>query len=74
MDVALIHELVHYIQDINGYTESLGEKYLVCTESEAYDIQILWQVINEVELDKIEGYQQDSLFSAMKCMGSPFSH
>jgi len=72
--VALIHELVHYLQDINGYTESLGEEHMVCSESEAYDIQILWQIINEVELGQIESFRQHSLISAMRCMGSPFAN
>jgi hypothetical protein len=74
VNVSLIHELVHYMQDINGYTDSLGEEHLVCSESEAYDIQILWQIINEVELDLIDSYLQDSLVSAMRCMGSPFAN
>ena len=74
VNVALIHELVHYMQDIDGYTDSLGEKYLICSESEAFDIQILWQIINEVELDHIDSYRQDSLISAMKCKGSPFAN
>jgi hypothetical protein len=72
--MALVHELVHYMQDINGYTESLGEEHRVCTESEAYDIQILWQVINEVELDRVDDQHQLSLIAAMRCMGSPFAN
>ena len=73
VEVALVHEFVHFLQDINGYTESLGEENLICSESEAYDIQVLWQIINEVEMNLIAEYQQKSLLAAMRCMGSPFS-
>lgn len=72
LEVTLIHEFVHYLQDINGYTESLGE-HVICTESEAYDIQMLWQIENDIDTKSIPFVQERSLFSAMKCMGNQFN-
>lgn len=71
-ELALVHELVHYLQDINGYTALLNG-HLQCTESEAYDIQMLWKIlIHKVDVkDKeVRSIQELSLISAMKCMGS----
>jgi hypothetical protein len=45
----LLHELVHYLQDINGKDDMFAD-HLVCLEAEAYDIQALWQTLNEVDL------------------------
>lgn len=68
----LVHELVHYMQDINGYTESVGE-HLACTESEAYDIQMLWQIENDFRVDQVDQIREQSLIASMKCMGNQFS-
>ncbi|MBY0384105.1 hypothetical protein K2X05_03010 [bacterium] len=69
MEVALVHEMVHYLQDINGYTVSLGE-HTVCTESEAYDVQMLWQIEKNIFKEEVPFVQERSLFSAMQCMGN----
>jgi hypothetical protein len=68
-DVTLVHEFVHYMQDINGYTDSLNG-HIECTESEAYDVQILWQVIYKIDEKSVPLANQLSLISAMKCMGT----
>lgn len=68
----LVHELVHYMQDINGYTESVGE-HLVCTESEAYDIQMLWQIENNFRADQADLIREQSFLASMKCMGNQFT-
>jgi len=70
-DVTFVHEMVHYVQDISGYTRSLNG-HLACTESEAYDVQILWDKIhNGADADPY-AYQQ-SLIAATRCMGSKTS-
>lgn len=71
-EVTLVHELVHYLQDINGYTASL-DGHLACTESEAYDVQMLWQTFNQVDVENIPFVYQQSLVAAMRCMGSKSS-
>ncbi len=68
-EVTLVHEIVHYLQDINGFTKSLGV-YLVCTESEAYDVQMLWQTFNKVDMENIQFAYEQSLVAAMKCLGN----
>lgn len=68
---SLVHEMVHYLQDINGYTESL-DGHLICSESEAYEVQMLWQIINGVELEKVDLVNTQSLGAARKCMGHQF--
>jgi len=68
----IVHEVVHYLQDINGYTESLGE-YLVCTESEAYDVQMLWQKLKKVDEQSIPFVYQQSLLAATRCMGNKYN-
>ncbi len=70
--LALIHELVHYLQDINGYTASLNG-FLICTESEAYDIQMLYQRIYEINVDSIPLVHQQGLLAATRCMGNKSS-
>lgn len=70
-ELALLHEMVHYVQDISGYTESL-DGHLVCTESEAYDIQIVYQVVNNVSPETVRNYYALSVLAATKCMGSKF--
>ena len=70
--LTIIHEIVHYLQDINGYTQSLGE-FLVCTESEAYDVQMLWQRINKIDEESIPLVYQQSLVAATRCMGNKYS-
>lgn len=71
LTATLVHEMVHYLQDINGYTASLDGR-IVCTESEAYDVQMLWQLENKINLQEIPYIQERSLLSAMKCMGNMF--
>lgn len=68
-EVTLVHEIVHYLQDINGFTKSLGP-YVVCTESEAYDVQMLWQIFNKVDTENIPYTYEQSLLAAMRCMGN----
>jgi hypothetical protein len=68
-EVTLVHELVHYMQDINGYTKSLNG-HIECTESEAYDVQMVWQKINNVDVDQIKFVYQRSVLAAIRCMGS----
>lgn len=63
----LVHELVHYLQDINGKTALYGDDKLVCLEGEAYDIQALWQVVNKVRPEEYSAIQHDILLSFMKC-------
>lgn len=62
----LVHELVHYLQDINGVTQDY-DGLLACTEGEAYDIQALWQLENKVRPDEYPVIQQQVLLSFMKC-------
>lgn len=38
----LFHELVHYLQDING-KEDMFAAHGMCLEAEAYDLQAIWQ-------------------------------
>lgn len=64
----LAHEMVHYLQDVSGYTKSLAG-HLACTESEAYDVQMLWQKMNHVDVENLPFVHQQSMLSAMKCMG-----
>jgi hypothetical protein len=70
--LTIIHEVVHYLQDINGYTQSLGE-FLICTESEAYDVQMLWQKIKKIDEESIPFVYQQSLLAATRCMGNKYS-
>lgn len=68
---ALVHESVHFLQDIAGYTASL-EGRLSCTESEAYDVQMLWQLEHGIQIENIQFIQERSLLEAMQCMGNQF--
>lgn len=70
--VTLVHELVHYLQDINGYTASL-DGHLSCTESEAYDVQMLWQIQYGINVHEVPYVHQRSLIAAMKCVGNQSS-
>lgn len=63
----LVHELVHYMQDINGKTALYEDDKLACLEGEAYDIQAFWQAVNNVRADEYLLIQQDVLLSFMKC-------
>lgn len=71
-EVTFVHEMVHYLQDINGYTDSLNGR-LACTESEAYDVQMVWQKIYNVDVESIQYTYQHSLIAAVRCMGSKTS-
>lgn len=62
----LVHELVHYLQDINGITEKFGDK-TICLEGEAYDIQALWQIENNVRPEEYAAINQQILVSFMQC-------
>lgn len=64
-DPTLVHELVHYLQDINGITESYGDK-TQCLEGLAYDIQATWQYEHKVMLDQVPDYNT-ILLAFMKC-------
>lgn len=68
----LIHEMVHYLQDITGYTQSL-QGHLSCTESEAYDVQMLWQKFNGVRVEEIPRIYSQGLLAATQCRGSKSS-
>lgn len=72
IEVTLVHEIVHYLQDITGYTRSLNG-HIACTESEAYDVQMLWQKINNVDVDDIPFVYQQALIASTKCMGNKAS-
>ena len=72
IEPTLVHELVHYMQDINGYTDSVGD-YLECTEGEAYDVQALWQIMVKRESrESVQYVYERSILAAMKCMGNKF--
>ncbi len=73
LEVTLVHEIVHYLQDINGYTDSLGDQNIACTESEAYDVQQLWQIEFNIDIELLPFVREQSLFSSMKCMGNQFN-
>lgn len=66
---AYAHEMVHFLQKINGYTETMKD-YMVCTESEAYDVQMLWQKFNNVDVESIGFVYQQSMLAATWCMGN----
>jgi len=68
-EVTLVHELVHYLQDINGYTKSL-DGHLACTENEAYEVQMVWQKIHNVDVESIHDVYGLSVLASIKCMGS----
>jgi len=72
IESTMVHEIVHYLQDITGYTRSL-EGHIACTEADAYDVQMLWQKINNVDIDDIPFVYQQALLSATRCMGNKTS-
>jgi hypothetical protein len=45
----LFHELVHYLQDINGKAD-MFTGHSVCLEAEAYDLQAIWQTERGIDL------------------------
>jgi hypothetical protein len=51
----LFHELVHYLQDING-KEDMFTGHSVCLEAEAYDLQALWQTKQGIDPGSKPGY------------------
>jgi hypothetical protein len=51
----LFHELVHYLQDING-EEDMFTDHSVCLEAEAYDLQANWQTDQGIDLASKPGY------------------
>lgn len=46
---ALFHELVHFLQAING-KDDLFASHRTCLEAEAYDLQAIWQTEQEIDL------------------------
>jgi hypothetical protein len=44
----LLHELVHFMQDINGKDDLFGSRQ-VCLEAQAYDLQAIWQTEQGIE-------------------------
>lgn len=44
----LLHELVHFMQDING-KDDLFVSRQVCLEAEAYELQAIWQSEQDIE-------------------------
>jgi hypothetical protein len=46
---ALFHEVVHYLQDINGKDELFAD-HMVCLEAEAYDLQAFWQTQKKIDV------------------------
>lgn len=52
---SMVHELVHYLQDINGKDEMFAD-HMVCLEAEAYDLQALWQTQENVDLGSRPDY------------------
>ena len=45
----LFHELVHFLQDING-KDDLFASHRVCLEAEAYELQAIWQTEQGIDL------------------------
>lgn len=73
LSITLVHEAVHYLQDINGYSVSLGDENIICSETEAYDIQALWQLEQKLNTETIPYVMERALLSSMQCMGSQFN-
>jgi hypothetical protein len=46
---ALFHEVVHYLQDING-KDDLFANHMVCLEAEASDLQAFWQTQKKIDV------------------------
>jgi len=46
---ALLHELVHYLQDVNGKDDMFASRP-VCLEAEAFDLQAFWQTEYGIDL------------------------
>jgi len=67
----LIHEMVHFLQDITGYTASL-DGHIACTESIAYEVQMLYEAMHDYSEDKVALSYSLSNFAAMECMGNQF--
>lgn len=45
----LLHELVHFLQAING-KDDMFASHPVCLEAEAYDLQAIWQTEHAIDL------------------------
>lgn len=52
---SLLHELVHFLQNINGTNETFDD-HRICLEAEAYDIQSAWQTELGVDLARKPDY------------------
>jgi hypothetical protein len=52
---SLLHELVHFLQNINGRNETFAD-HPVCLEAEAYDLQEAWQTEQGVDLARKPEY------------------
>ena len=46
---ALFHEMVHFLQDING-KDDMFISHRVCLEAEAYELQAIWQTEQGIDL------------------------
>ncbi len=60
-----IHELVHFMQNINGITKQFNS-YKDCLEGEAYDIQYTWQHEFKILIETAPSYQL-IIYNYMKC-------
>lgn len=61
----LIHELVHYMQDINGEYEEVGND-TACLEGLAYDVQATWQNQYQQFVERVPSYEI-TLLAFMQC-------
>jgi hypothetical protein len=67
----LFHELVHYLQDING-KEDMFTGHSVCLEAEAYDLQAFWQTEQRIDLSSKPEYGFVMTLHGV-CNGADFS-
>lgn len=51
----LIHELVHFLQNINGKNDTFAD-HRICLEADAYDLQAAWQTEQGVDLARKPDY------------------
>jgi hypothetical protein len=54
-DTSLFHELVHYLQMINGKSDMFINN-MICLEAEAYDLQSFWQQQTSTALETAPQY------------------
>jgi hypothetical protein len=68
---ALLHEMVHYLQDVNGKTDMFAN-HEVCLEADAYDIQALWQHETQTDIETMPTYGYVMMLYAV-CNDADFS-